>query len=180
MPTDLGPGPVLASAANAVAAFLATLLILSAAHKLLGRERATASASDLLGVQGGVGRLAMWSAVASELAAGFALIPPPTRLFGALLAAGLWFAYLCAIQRAIRGGRRDLDCGCSLSRTHAPLGTFELARNLILVALAAGVALMTASTAPEKIPASDALSAMALAAIYLAVDQTAALRRELV
>jgi hypothetical protein len=168
---------ILASLADAAAAFLSALLILAAAHKLLDPERARRAASDLLRAPAMLARGATGAAVALELAAGFALILPATRMAGALMAAGLWLAYTLAIQLAIGAGRRDLDCGCSFAAVHAPLGGFELTRNLTLAALAVGVAAMTRAGAPGPIPPMDAFSALVLVTLYVSVDQTRAIRR---
>ena len=83
------------------AAFLAVLLIVSAAHKALDRRRMAGSVDALLGASGGLAVVALGCAALAELAAGVALIMPATRLIGAVAAAVIWSAYLRLILRAV-------------------------------------------------------------------------------
>jgi hypothetical protein len=76
--------------------------------------------------------------------------------------------------RAIAEGRRDVDCGCSFGRTRHPLGVFEGARNVVLVAMALLVAASAGGAPP--LAASQLLAACAFLALYGALDQVMALQ----
>ena len=157
------------------AAFLAVLLIVSAAHKALDRRRMAGSVDALLGVGGGLAGVALGCAALAELAAGVALILPTTRLIGAVAAAVIWSAYLRLILRAVDEGRADIDCGCTFGRRSAPLGMFDAARNLTLVALAAGTA-AGAAHAP-MVGATEVLAGLGLFTLYMALEQVSSQAR---
>ncbi len=156
------------------AAFVAALLIASAGHKLIDRERLARSVGPLTGLNDRMAGPALAAAAAVELAAGLAAAAPATRTLGCLAAALLWCAYLGLMLRAIAAGRADIDCGCSFGRGHAPLGRVQVRRNLGLIAIAlaagAGARFGTAAIGPLQI-----LAGLAFLVLYAAFDQVALL-----
>jgi hypothetical protein len=69
--------------------------------------------------------------------------------------------------------RGDVDCGCSFGASSRRLGTFEIARNTVL--LASALLLLTCADAVAPLVPSQLLAACALLALYGAVDQLTAL-----
>jgi hypothetical protein len=156
-----------------VAAFLAALLIASAIHKALDHRRMTTSVSALVDPGGGAGRglsLLGLTGVA-ELTAGLALLPSATRPLGAVAAAALWAVYGALIVRALMAGRSDIDCGCAFGRRGAPLGGFELGRNLALITLALATAIFAG---PGAVGALEGLTGLGLLTLYVALEQVSA------
>ena len=72
-----------------------------------------------------------------ELAACALLLLPRTREFGAFIAALLLAGYAVAIGLNLARGRTDIDCGCSWGSQGQPISAWLIARNGILIALAA-------------------------------------------
>lgn len=70
----------------------------------------------------------------AEAAAVLALLLPQTRMFGGLLAAGLFAGYGLLMALALSQGKREIDCGCG--GLPQVVSGFTLARNGVLVALA--------------------------------------------
>jgi hypothetical protein len=97
------------------------------------------------------------------------------RAAGAVLAALIWSGYLALILRSIARGRRDVDCGCTFGAARRPLGTYPVVRNMGLAVMAAVVALGSASAAAAAVIGSQILAALALLALYCALDQVMAL-----
>ena len=157
------------------AAFLAVLLIVSAAHKVLDRRRMAGSVRALAGIGGGLSVAALGCAALAEFAAGIALILPATRLIGAVAAAVIWSGYLRLILRAVDEGRADIDCGCTFGRRSAPLGMFDAARNLTLVALAAATA--AGATHAPIVGATEVLAGLGMLTLYLALEQVSSQAR---
>jgi hypothetical protein len=178
-----------------LAEFLSLLLATAALHKALRPDRARRAVAELTGLDWTLAGWALAMAAAAEALAALGLEWSVSRRDAALLAAGLWAAYGACIAAALLRGRRDLDCGCSFGATHRPLGRFHLVRNALLVALALGVALLAAIPGqPGSIDAgaidaavavdgvgagvrlaSAALAALALFALYGALDHVMAL-----
>lgn len=173
---------VMALIAAPAAWFLALLLGLAAVHKLLWRARGVAAVSGLTGMRSQSAGRALSAAAGLELLAATSLLIPAYRSGAALLAASLWGLYVAAMARALLGGRRAVDCGCSFGATHRPLGRFQLARTAVLVVVAFAVALQPAAlvtgvgaVATPAIVATQALCACALLALYAALDSVMSL-----
>ena len=93
-----------------------------------------------------------------------------SRALGALLAASIWTGYLALIVRSLLAGRREVECGCSFGAKQHALGGFEVARNVVLSVMALGVAVVSLREGPA-VAASQLLGAVAMLALYLALDQ---------
>lgn len=158
-----------------VALFLAVLLGASAAHKVIDRPRMATAISELTGTSLALAPPILAAVIALEAVTALLLILPDSAAIGAFLAALIWLTYLSFIVMAIARGRRDLDCGCSFGRHHAPLGQYEIIRNLILVTLA-GIVIAAPPVGGLLISASALLSALAFATLYTAAEQISALR----
>jgi hypothetical protein len=158
-----------------LAAFLAILLLVSAAHKGMRFAYTRKVVQEFVGVPRPASAAVAIAAALGELSAAAALLSPAYRLAGASLAALIWSAYLASILRAIGQGRRDADCGCSFGVKQHPLGAFEVARNAVLVAFAVLVGISAAGGA-VPVAASQLLAACAFMALYGALDQVMAVR----
>ncbi|HUX73864.1 MAG TPA: MauE/DoxX family redox-associated membrane protein [Steroidobacteraceae bacterium] len=171
------------TAAAQLAAFLALLLIVSAAHKVSQRARTRRAAQQLGGLQASRAALLAFGASAAEAIAGSLLLMPAARAAGAWLAALIWGAYCAALLRALRAGRTDVDCGCSFGSAHRPLGAFQWMRALALSVLACcvGSAAMVGAPSASAAAAFGARSTplfagLGLLGVYVALDQLAGLR----
>ena len=158
-----------------LAAFQAALLLASGLHKLLQHSRTQAVVHDFAGVPRSLAPFAVSAAVAAEVLAAGLLCTAAHRAAGGALAALIWSAYLALIVRSIAQGRRDVDCGCTFGGARRPLGAYPVARNIGLAAMAAVVALDSASGAAAPVIGSQILAALALLALYCALDQAMAL-----
>jgi len=158
-----------------LAAFQALLLAASAVHKLIGRRRARTVAQEFAGVTPSLAGVVVIAVAMAELAAGVCSWIPSCRAAGAVLAVLIWGGYLSLLLRAIAAGRRDVDCGCSFGATQRPLGVFQVVRNLVLIGIAVAVGLLSANGAAAPVMGSQALAAIALLALYGALDQVMAL-----
>ena len=125
--------------------WLSALLIVAAVHKLQDPRafRGTLAAYRLLprGLTAPIGVLVPLV----ELAVGAALLYPQERIRASALLAGaaLLAVYAAAMAVNIRRGNRSIDCGCLGFGARRPRLTWTLvARNLIIVAMAAGLALV--------------------------------------
>jgi uncharacterized membrane protein YphA (DoxX/SURF4 family) len=158
-----------------LAAFLAILLLASGLHKLASHRRTREVLHEFAGVPRLLAPLAVALVGFAEILAGALLWVPRFRAAGAVLAMLLWSGYLLLIVRAIARGRRDLDCGCSFGGAHAPLGTYQVVRNLCLIGTA--LLLAGASAAGATLPAAvpQFLAAIPLLVLYGALDQAMAL-----
>ena len=130
---------------------------------------------EFAGVPRALAPLAVLAVALAELLAGALLLMPAHRALGGVLAASIWAAYLGLMVRAIAQGRRDVDCGCSFGISHRPLGAFQVARNAVLVGMgvlvSAGALASGGSTADGPAIASQILGALALTALYGALEQ---------
>jgi len=156
------------------AAFLALLLAASAAHKLARFERARLAAHEFAGLPLGAAAPAAAAIALLETLAAALLIAPAQRATGGWLAAAIFGGYLALIARAIVE-QREVDCGCSFGAARRLLGPFEALRNCVLVVLAMLAALASAAVA-APISLSQALAAVALLALYAALDQVMGIR----
>ncbi|WP_416908463.1 MAG: MauE/DoxX family redox-associated membrane protein [Polymorphobacter sp.] len=152
----------------ALALFLALLLGVSAAHKVIARSAMAPIAARLAGASAGLGAALLLAAATVEGLAAVALLAQPLRTLGALLAALLWLAYAAALWR--RHGER-LDCGCDLTRRETPVGATAIARPLLLALLAAVVVL----SPPAAVTIDTPFAALALLALWFAAAELSAL-----
>jgi hypothetical protein len=158
------------------AIFQALLLLASAGHKALRWPRSRRVVRQFAGLPNSLAALGLVAVIAVELVAAALLVAPGYRAVGALLASVLWSLYLALILRAILEDRRDVDCGCSFGSSLHPLGFAEVARNVLLAALAAWTAWATVREGAVPAQGSQVLGGLALLALYGAVDQVLALR----
>jgi hypothetical protein len=158
-----------------LAAFLAALLLASAAHKGIRFAHARKVVHEFAGVPRTLAAAVAMAAALGELVAAAALLVPAYRFAGASLAALIWGVYLALILRAIAQGRRDADCGCSFGAGPHALGAFEVARNALLVAFAVLVG-ASAARGAAPLAASQMLAACAFLALYGALEQVMAVR----
>jgi Methylamine utilisation protein MauE len=172
MTSDSAMQSVAGLLASQLAAFLTLLLAASAVHKGLRFAYTQRVAHEFANVPPAAAAGAVLAVMLGELSAGILLAVPASRPLGGLLAASIWGGYLALIVRAIAAGRRDVDCGCSFGtgRTRHPLGAFEVVRNALLV-ISALFAAGAAARVPAPVAASQALAALALLALYGALDQ---------
>lgn len=159
-----------------LSAFVALLLVASAIHKVMRRERAERVVHEFAGAPKSTAPWTVLGVALGELLAGALLLLPAYRPDGALLALAIFSAYLALILRAIVQGRRDVDCGCSFGPTRHALGTFEVARNSLLVLFAVLLAVSSTSGGGEPVSATQGLAAFALLALYGALDQVMSLQ----
>jgi hypothetical protein len=159
-----------------MATFQAMLLAASAVHKAVRWTHSRNVMRQFAGVPGVLAGSSLGVATAVELAAGALLMVPAYRTAGAVLAALIWTLYVALIVRAIVQGRRDVDCGCSFGPTSRPLGSFQIARNLVLAALALFIAWVSAFGGAVAAQGTFVLGGLALLALYGALDQVMALQ----
>jgi hypothetical protein len=156
-----------------LAAFLAVLLVVSAAHKALTWRRTWTVVQNFAGVPRRAASFAAVAACAIEGLAGLLLILPDHGRAGAALATAILALYLVLIVRAVAQRRGAVDCGCSFGASSRRLGTFEIARNAVL--LAAALLLFACADVVAPLVPSQLLAGCALLALYGAVDQLTAL-----
>ena len=169
-------GSAVQSFAAQMATFQAMLLAASAVHKAVRWTHSLSVMRQFAGVPGVLAGTSLGVATAVELAAGGLLMVPAYRTTGAVVAAFIWTLYVALIVRAIVQGRRDVDCGCSFGPTSRPLGTFQIARNLVLAALALFIAWVSAFGGAVPTQGTFVLGGLALLALYGALDQVMALQ----
>jgi Methylamine utilisation protein MauE len=154
-----------------LAAFQAALLLASGLHKLIRRERTQAVIHEFAGVPRHLAPFAVVAVALLELLAGLLLWTPSHRAAGGVLAVLIWSGYLLLILRAIVQGRRDVDCGCTFGSAQRPLGAYQVVRNAGLTGVALLVAAGSAVSVTGPLIASQILAALALLALYGALDQ---------
>jgi len=167
------PIAILAALDAYAAAFLAALLLASAAHKAISRDRLLRSVRDLTGLPDSLSWLALAAAGGFEFTAGLALAVPATRAVGGFAAAVLWSGYLCLLLLTVRAGRDEVDCGCSFGRGRAPLGHFQFGRNAALITIALCVAAAARFTPPMALRPLEVLGGLAFLTLYAALDASA-------
>lgn len=112
----------------------------------------------------------------AEIAAGLLLLWPATRAAGALLAMALLLLFAFAMAVNLARGRREIDCGCFLGRQKERIGWLLVARNLLLVALAAPLTIVEPAAAPGLLDLLTVLfAAGSLLALYAAFSRLAGL-----
>jgi hypothetical protein len=176
MDAPVGFAGVMRALAAQAAAFEALLLLASVLHKASQWAHFKQVVQEFAGVRAALVSPVLACVGALEAGAAALLLTPALRTPGALLAAGVWCAYLALIVRAILQGRRDADCGCSFGPAQRPLGTYQVARNLGLTGLAIAVALAAPAGDGLGDRGFEVLAAFALLALYGALDQVMALR----
>jgi len=157
-----------------LAAFLALLLVASAAHKALSWGRTRMVVQNFAGVPLPAVSSAAAAGCAIEGLAGVLLVLPDHRRVGAALATVILGLYLTLIARAVAQRRGAVDCGCSFGASSRRLGTFEIARNAVL--LASALLLLAFADVVAPLVPSELLAACALLALYGAIDQLTALQ----
>jgi hypothetical protein len=169
-------GSAVQSFAVQMAVFQAMLLAASAVHKAARWTPSLTVMRQFAGVPGVLAASSLGAAMSVELAASALLLVPAYRTAGAVLAALIWTLYLALIVRAIVQGRRDMDCGCTFGPTSRPLGSFQLARNLVLASLAVFIAWVSGFHGAVPTQGTYLLGGLALLALYGALDQVMALQ----
>ncbi len=148
--------------------FLASVLILSALHKLMQPARMAQALTKLSGVPSGLASSALLGLASVEFLTGLALVFPQSRMVGAIIAAMIWSTYGAALGRKFG---TSLDCGCDFAAREKPIGLFALGR-------AFGLSLM--AILATQIPLSPLsiitpFATLALLALYLAMSELAAI-----
>ena len=158
-----------------LAAFQSALLLASGLHKLIRHDHTRTVAHDFAGVPRDLAPFAAAAIAAVELLAAAMLWTPSYRVAGGALAVLIWGGYLALILRAMAQGRRDVDCGCTFGSAQRPLGAYQVVRNAALTGVASMVAVSSAAGVGGPVLASQILAALALLALYGALDQVMAL-----
>ena len=156
------------TSALVVRLILAAIFATAAVAKIAGR-RSVPTTLRAFGVPSGAAKLLTLLLPAAELAVAAALVPAVTARYGALAAAGLLAAFTGAVAYQLARGRRP-DCNCFGELHSAPIGSGTLARNVILLAAAAFVAV-------HRAPALSAVAALVLLAVVEGALLIALLRR---
>jgi hypothetical protein len=159
--------------ADALALFLAMVLVASAVQKFVQPQRLGAAAARLAGVRQAYGPLLARMAAAVEFMAASALVFPVVRFEGALAALALWSTYaVLAGRAAARGG--VFDCGCTLFRPKSIAASPSALSPGLLAAIAAGLLMLPESTGVEP---QAFLAAATLLCLRFAAEEIAAARR---
>lgn len=122
---------------------LAVVFVVAAAGKLVNRKRT----SQTLGEFGVPARLVTslaWALPLAELAIAAALLPAATAAWAALAAVLLLAAFTGAVLRVLARGEA-VDCNCFGTLGPSRITRWTAARNLVLLAIAAGVAALELS-----------------------------------
>jgi hypothetical protein len=168
-------GAVPAFAAQ-MAAFEGLLLGASAVHKAVRWTHSLSVMRRFAGVPEALAAPALGAALALESAAAFMLLGARGGAAGGVLAALMFSLYAALIVRAVVAGRRDVDCGCNFGPASRPLGSFQIARNIVLAALAILIAGVPAYDGAVAGRVTLAVGGLALLALYGALDQVMSLR----
>lgn len=165
-------GELLRLALGATGAFVALLMLRAALHKLADRARFEGVLTDYGLVPDAALRPFSIALPVLEVLAAAGLAVPGLAPAGAVLAAALLLAYAAAMAAALVQGRREIDCGCG--GPPLPLGWSLVARNLVLAALLAPLALGAAVLrSGSEIATAWALALVALGG-WAAVELAAA------
>lgn len=147
-----------------ISLFLALVLMISAVHKLVERERLSVASARLLGVPAALGPALSTGAAAYEAVVALALLFPASLPVGALLAAALWCLYGVALAR--RFGSTQ-DCGCSFASREKRVDAFAVARAFGLAALALATLALPISPFTILTP----FAAIGVLTLYLALGE---------
>lgn len=153
---------------GALTLFLALVLLMSAGHKLVERDRMAIAAARLTGATQAIGLVISLGAAACEAMAALALLLAASLKVGGLLAALIWSAYGVALAR--RFGT-TLDCGCSFASHERPVDVFAVARAFGLAALA----LSCFALPGGAISILSVFAAFGFLALYLALGEIASI-----
>ena len=152
----------------AVTIFMALLLGLSAAHKVLSPERLVSAAARLTGVRLVYGQMLGICAAALEGLSAVLLLFDETRVLGAGIATGLWAGYAALLW--LRRGE-SLDCGCSFGKREKPVDLPTMARPAGLAVIG-----MTAILLPaDSITIESLFAGFGFVALYVALDELMAI-----
>lgn len=155
---------------GALPLFLALVLAIASAHKLLKHDRLAVAASRLTGLPISTAGLASNAAAAVEALAALALLFPETRIVGGSIAVILWLGYAVLLARRLG---HSLDCGCSLGQREKPVSVALVIRALGL----SGLALVVVLTPLATFSAESPFAAFGFLALYLALDELLTLPR---
>jgi uncharacterized membrane protein YphA (DoxX/SURF4 family)/peroxiredoxin len=154
---------------------LAGVFLVAGVAKLRDRDGSRQALEDF-GVPDSLARPAGLLLPVAEIAIAAALIVPPSARWGALAAAALLAVFVLAIANALAHGRAP-DCHCFGQIHSEPAGWSTLARNGLLIALAAVVAAFGPGPAldgwidersgPELAAAGATLAVAAIAAVLV-------------
>ena len=161
--------------AQACSAFLAWLLAASALHKLLRPARGVRAVRELLGVSASVASPVLMGAAATEGVAALLASIPAVQLLGTSLAAAVFLVYSSLLGWTVIHGRRDLDCGCTLSVNRRPLGFSQIAKAVVLCTLSCACTAVFRLFGAGAPGASALLAGLAGLALYFAAEQLGSL-----
>ncbi len=151
-----------------VTIFLALVLGVSAAHKILAAARLANAAARLAGVPLVYGQMLSVCAAAVEGLAAISLLFDETRVLGASLATGIWAGY--AVLLWLRRGQ-SLDCGCSFGQREKRVGLPTIARSVGLSIIG-----LTAILFPfGPITMESLFAGLGFLALYFALDELLAI-----
>jgi len=122
---------------------LAAVFAVAAVGKLVGRSRTVETLAEF-GVPESIRRPTAIVLPLVELAIAVALLPAATAAWGALAAALLLAVFTAAVARTLLQGR-EVDCNCFGSLGPSRISRWTLARNVLLLVLAGGVAIAAQS-----------------------------------
>ncbi|MDH3212719.1 MAG: DoxX family membrane protein [Myxococcales bacterium] len=123
---------------------LALLLLAASHHKLREFEAFRSAMANYRLLPDRWTRVAAAGVASGELAVGIALLAPGLTRAAAGAAVALLALYTAAIAINLIRGRRDIDCGCAGPRARRPLSGGLVARNAVLMLVAAACALPAA------------------------------------
>jgi hypothetical protein len=155
-----------------VPAFLALVLIASAAHKIVVRERLASAFAQLCGTSNRLGRFLCLAAASIEAGSAIAIVVPASRPGGALAAAALWTFYAALLGVRTIDREAPFDWGREFDKPRRePRDRASIARALVLAALAMMTMLLpTGGLALESLSA-----ALGYFVVYLAAGEIAVL-----
>lgn len=156
---------------SALTLFLAAVLGVAAVHKLSERTRLAHATAGLLRIDTAIAMPLTMAAATIEAAAALALIFPPSRPAGALLAALLWAGYGAALFAARRRGDGAMDCGCDLGARRKGIGRFAVGRAFALSA--ATLALLVSPAGGGAVDIQSIFAALAFLALLFAAGEIA-------
>lgn len=152
-------------------ATVAIVLLVAAGQKLADREAFALALEQYQLLPESLGPFVAWSLPLAEIAAALALLPLPSRPWGALAAAALLTLVTVAVTINLLRGRAHIDCGCG-GQSGQHLSWALVLRNLVLIGLAL---LADARSTGRELVWLDSLTvaggAIGLYGLYAAVNQ---------
>lgn len=153
------------------AATMAIVLLVAAGQKLVDREAFALALEQYRLLPEALVPFLAWALPLAEITAALALLPLPSRPWGALAAAALLTVVTLAVAINLARGRSHIDCGCG-SQGGQHLSWALVLRNLVLIGLAL---LADASSTGRELVWLDSLTvaggAIGLYGLYAAVNQ---------